>query len=201
MKTQRKQWMAALGSWLVLTSLGCGADDGETAPEDQAMPVVVEGRIDELDEEEVSWEGLRLALTCLSGMTENDVPIYEVGDTLLEQEIGADGSFSLELPAPLDEAWFGSIMPQSAVFHFVAYNDTNQNGRLDLPEAGSEGPEDAWVLLAATEDLATGFFYARNPDSMNRVLKSKVALGWNYGAGLEFKHDFEREFVLGPLGQ
>ena len=129
----------------------------------------------------------------------DDELIYSIGDEYRVGPIEADGVFSFDLPAKIEDGWTGPVSANSAVFYFYAYNDSNQNGKLDL---NSQTHEDPVNIMLDESDQADTIFFVNDPDTFNAVLKNKVEYGWNYSHGglpREYSQDFVREFVLTPL--
>jgi hypothetical protein len=115
---------------------GCGSE---------GQPVTFSGSIESINEAKVSWSNLKMALACGETLTEQGQVVYRAGDELAVQSIGADHTFSFDLPGELDDKWFGNMLGfRSCTFILVAYNDTVSNGKLDM-----EGTDrDAYVRLS-----------------------------------------------------
>lgn len=162
-------------------------------------PVTFSGTIDELNENVVSWDGLRLSLVCMTTLVEMGNTIYEEGDVYMTQEIGADRTFSLRLPAPVESEWVGEsdiTRQQSCSFHWIAWNDVNGNNVFDYDEMRNEDP---WLYLHDASDSSQTTTYFFDPSIVNETLNFNAVRGWNYFYGDDYAHDFSREFHLTPL--
>lgn len=170
---------------LAAAGAGCGGDEGTVA---------LSGSITGIDEKKVSWDGLRVAVACVATMYQNGQATYRSGDAVVDQAIGGERTFSLQLPGELDERWFGTeLSATSCPFALVAYNDANGNGRLDLAGAGS----DPYVRLREGTLGAGMVIFVRSPETWNAIMKGKVSYGWNYSTGLTtYSNDFNRDFVV-----
>jgi len=171
----------------------CTNKDTVSGPDDQTQgpqAKTLSGKIIAIDEEEISWEGLRFGLICFSYLEAMGEIQYEEGDAYCIMDIGQDSTFSFDLPAHIEENWvaFGN----SPLFYSIAYNDTNGNNRFAC------NPDyEPYEYLWENGHIRRSFIYIKDTqywDSRN----IEVSLGWNYTDTTgTYSSDFDRQFLMG----
>lgn len=181
--------LAGLLLLFVLSVEACG-DEG---PKGRA--VTFQGEVEAIDETEVSWEGLKLALVCFESLEENGTPVFMPGDIYRIQDLAADHTFSFDLPAIIEPGWIGQIIDiQSCGFHPIVFNDTNDNGIFDYDE-NSMSDSEPFEYVCPGGGWNCEVIYIHRPEFYKENLDIDVSYGWNWFDG-DYSDDFDREFVL-----
>lgn len=179
---------------LALSALCALAACTDSGPKGRA--VTYEGQIGAVDENEVSWDGLKFALVCMESLEEYGQPVYQAGDQYRVQDVGPDHTFSFDLPAQLEPGWSGQIMNQrSCNFRPIVYNDTNGNGLFDYDEANPSNTEPYDTVCPEGQWLCH-VVYILAPQFFRDSLGWDVTYGWNWSTGDGYSDDFDVPFVL-----
>lgn len=181
-------WIIAAVSLCIVLMLSCGKDS--TGPDEDQLAKTFAGKIISIDEEVLSWDGLRFGLITFSTLEVMGEVQYHAGEAFCAMDIGPDSVFSFNLPGEIESRWV--FMGSSCAFSPIAYNDTNSNGVFDYePE-----PEPYEYLLEDCVDTRS-FLYVSDPQTL-QGLGFEVSEGWNYSESIYvYSTDFGREFMMG----
>ncbi len=171
--------------------LSCGKDS--TGPDDnlpQPEAKTFAGKIISIDDDDVSWDDLRFGLITISTLEVMGHEMYHSGEAICAMDIGADSTFSFNLPAQIESRWV--FMGSSCPFMPIAYNDTNGNGVYDCePEH-----EPSEMLYEDCVNFRQ-FLYVSDPQNLQSH-GIDISVGWNYFESLHvYSTDFDREFMMG----
>lgn len=181
-------WIIAAVSLSIVLMLSCGKDS--TGPDDNQLAKTFAGKIISIDEDNISWDGLKFGLFTLSTLEVMGEVQYHAGEAFCVMDIGPDSTFSFNLPGEIESRWV--FMGSSCGFSTIAYNDTNSNGVFDY----DPDPEPFDILWENGETLRS-FLYVSDPQTL-QGLGFEVSEGWNYSESIYiYSTDFGREFMMG----
>ena len=174
------------GLSLCLCSIGllaaCG-DDGGGGGGLSPTSATFRGTIESIDEDVLSWEGLRMALICQESHTSNGRYVFRANQEYRAQNIGEDGVFSFDLPKEIEDGFVGEYPFDASSCNLipVAYNDAGDNESLDCDPEVFTDCEDPIVMLGEGGH-AIGLVYVIDP---SRVMGAPVERGWNFLSGMD----------------
>jgi len=178
-------WIMASVCLCAALMLSCGKDP--TAPTEAKT---FKGKIISIDGDQVSWDGLRFGLITFATLEVMGEERYHAGEAYCVMDIGADSTFSFNLPAEINSRWILSGF--SCGFSPVVYNDTSGNGVFDF-----EPEPEPYEILFENGQTVRLFMYISDTKTL-QDLGWEVSLGWNYSESMtQYSTDFDREFMMG----
>lgn len=174
---------------ILCTALMLSCSKDSTGPDEPLLEAkTFAGKIISINEDEVSWDGLRFGLITSSTLVLLGDTQHFAGEAFCVTDIGADSTFSFNLPIQIESRWI--FMGYSCFFSPKAYNDTNGNGVFDFEYEPSS-------KLYENGQTSRLFIYVSNPQQLLDMGFS-VSVGWNVSESpYVYSTDFDHEFMMG----